>query len=678
MKVPEFDYIRRLCGTAVPGVPPEGLLPLVRPRLGEGSTYNSRVALEFFLGKGGVGKTTLAAAYAVRAARRSRRPVLLISTDPAHSIADVLNVRLGDRPRALLPSLFVWQVNAEKEFRSFLDRYREQIVTLVESGTVFTRREIEPLLDTTLPGMAEIAALLAIHRALTSGTSAQIIVDTAPAGHTLRLFEMPEHFARFLDFLDVAASRDQVLAETFGGSRRVSHPFLAEWRRMVEDVRRALRSEDSRLVLVTTPEEFALNESVRVRDALASSETELKIGAVVLNRAVRGVTRCALCARRARATKSGERFIRRHFRSTDLFVGEDSGQPVQGSTALLAFAQHVFDGRKLRLPLVVPKLARPPRLVAAQWPRRQTPLTLTSGKGGVGKTTISAALAFRQRAESGKPVSICSTDPAPSLDDIFQTEVGDRPVSVLRDRGLRAIEIDSVAHFRAWAAEMRDKIEAALSGEQRGVHVDLSFERRVFSALLDIVPPGVDEIFAIFRILDLVAAGEDMVVIDMAPTGHALELLRMPDRLLLWSRLLLKTLAPHRTLPLAQDLAVEIATVGQRVRELVTRLKDSREALLVPVMLAEPMPDRETERLLAALEEIGAHAAPLFVNRVLLPGQAGPCRRCERTVRWQQATLAAVARRRRGRALYVVPEFGREIAGQKDLQRFTRKLWRIE
>ncbi len=296
----------------------------------------------------------------------------------------------------------------------------------------------------------------------------------------------------------------------------------------------------------------------------------------------------------------------------------------------------------------------------------------------MGKTTVSAGLAFHHRARSREAVTICSTDPAPSLDDVFQAEVGDRPVAVLADRGLRAIEIDSVAHFRAWAAEMREKIEDALSGKQHGVHVDVSFERRVFSALLDIVPPGVDEIFAIFRILDLVAAGQGRVVIDMAPTGHALELLRLPERMLLWSRLLLKTLAPHRTLPLAQDLAVEIASLGQRVRELLARLKDAGEALLVPVMLAEPMPDRETERLLAALDEIGAHAAPLFVNRVLFPGQAGKCRRCQRTARWQQATLAAVARRRRGRALYVVPEFGREIAGQKDLQEFTRKLWRIE
>ncbi len=639
-------------------------------------------ALEFFIGKGGVGKTTLAAAYAVRAAaRHPRRRLLLISTDPAHSLCDVFGIRLGGHPTPIRTrgSLLAWQVNAYSEFRRFLDHYRESIIRLVESGTVFTRKEIEPLLDTTLPGMAEIAALLSIHDALTSGKYEGIIVDTAPAGHTLRLFEMPEHFVRFLDFLDVAASRDQVLADTFGGERRISHPFLAQWRRMVEDVRQALRGPDARLVLVTTPEEFALNESIRMRDALAISDVPLVVHTVVVNRAVRGATRCTLCLRRAKATAAAIRCVRREFGHAKMLLAEDQGQPVLGPAALLAFSQRVFDGKKVRMPELTPRSGhRVVQLVATKWPRLETALTLTCGKGGVGKTTISAALAFHEREASRARITICSTDPAPSLDDVFDQDVGDHAVAVLGDPALQAIEIDSVAHFRTWAREMRDRLETALATDQNGVHIDLSFERRVFSALLDVVPPGVDEVFAILRILDLIAARRGKVMIDMAPTGHALELLRMPERLLLWTRLLLKTLAAHRTLPLAQDLAVEIATVGQRVRDLLTRLRDKRQALLVPVMLAEPMPDRETERLLTAADEIGAHAAPLFVNRVLFPEQVQNCRRCAQARRWQQATLASVARRHRGRPVYIVTEFGEEIAGKRNLRQFTRHLWQIE
>src|SRR5262249_7366855 len=112
--------------------------------------------LSFFIGKGGVGKTTLASAFAVRSAVRSRRPILLLSTDPAHSLADIFETKFGDVPRTVKvgkKSLFVWQVNAQREFLRFLDRYRESILSIVESGTLFTRKEIEPLLDSTLPGM---------------------------------------------------------------------------------------------------------------------------------------------------------------------------------------------------------------------------------------------------------------------------------------------------------------------------------------------------------------------------------------------------------------------------------------------------------------------------------------------------------------------------------------------
>src|SRR5262249_47706314 len=156
-------------------------------------------------------------------------------------------------------------------------------------------------------------------------------------------------------------------------------------------------------------------------------------------------------------------------------------------------------------------------------------------------------------------------------------------------------------------------------------HVDLSFDRQVISALLDIVPPGVDELFAIFLILDLLEVSGQKVVIDMAPTGHALELLRMPQRILDWSRLLLKSLAAHRTLPLARHIAVEIATVSQRVRELAKMLADRKRVQIWPVMLPEPLPDRETERLLVGIRELGSEPQAIFVNRFIFPEDVRGC-----------------------------------------------------
>ncbi|HEY6937493.1 MAG TPA: TRC40/GET3/ArsA family transport-energizing ATPase, partial [Terriglobales bacterium] len=528
------------------------------------------------------------------------------------------------------------------------------------------------------PGLAEISALLAVEQALSSGKYDHIVLDTAPFGHTLRLLQLPEQFVRFLDFLEIAGSRDQILAAHFGGKVE-SGPqrFLRDWRDIVEAVRQAI-SRDAQMFLVTTPEKFSLNEALRVTDALRNSSLPVEISAVVLNRAVVRAGKCPLCRRRAAMTAAARKILHQRYPRRPLLIGEDWGAPVQGAPALSAFAEQVFEGKIKRLPEVQPPRAPELRLHPVPWPLPESKLTLVLGKGGVGKTTVSAGLGFRSRSARPKqPVTICSVDPAPSLDDIFQQAVVNQPRPVLSDPRFTAAEMDSAAEFAAWVRGMKDKIDQALSREHSGVHVELSFERRLFTALLDIVPPGVDEVFAVFRILDLLAAGAQTVIIDMAPTGHALELLRLPQRMLLWSRLLLKTLAVHRTLALAQDVAVEIAAFGQRVRELASLLQDRQRARVWTVMLPEPLPDRETERLRQQLAGLGMRGGPLLINRVLFAADVGSCRRCRRTRHWQLATLARLQRRGDSAEIYVLKNFAAEIAGKRGLRSLTAQLWQL-
>ncbi len=188
--------------------------------------------LSFFIGKGGVGKTTVAAAYAVRTARLNPGgQVLLLSTDPAHSLSDILKKPLKGAV-AKIPlggggNLDAWQIDSEKLFVEFLAEHKNNILKILESGSIFSREDIEPLLDTTLPGMAEVAALLAIHDALSSGKYVHIVVDTAPFGHTLRLFGLPQHFLNFLNFLELAGSRDRLLAAHFGGNAKENGKFVS-------------------------------------------------------------------------------------------------------------------------------------------------------------------------------------------------------------------------------------------------------------------------------------------------------------------------------------------------------------------------------------------------------------------------------------------------------------------
>ncbi len=641
----------------------------------------------FFVGKGGVGKTTVSAAYALyRASQQRKARLLLLSTDPAHSLADVLQVKLGDRVRALAGAGEIWarQIDSHRQIQKFLRREREDLLALLSHGSLFTREELEPLLDTSLPGMAEVAALLAVHDLLDSDYD-EVVVDTAPMGHAIRLFQMPEHFARFLAVLETAAARDAVLARHFGGQVQ-NEPALERWARMVERVGTVLSAGDSRLLLVTTPEPFSLNEAARSASAFHNPVAE-----IVLNRVVTGKTSCPRCQARASQNLSARRFLRRHFPQAKLFTGEDSGCPILGTKALRSFGAHIFAGRILpRSALAAPRQSAAFQLQPATWPRLSTPLTLTLGKGGVGKTTLSAALAYHHRTQvKGEAVAICSIDPAPSLDDVFAAEVGDELRPVLRDPGLLAAEFDAVAQYQHWAAQWRARLSEAMSPEEHGLHLDLSLDRRFLLALLDIVPPGVDEIFALFRILDALRRGSrgshrapisqpavrSRMVIDMAPTGHALEVLRTPARLLVWSRLLLKTLAAHRTLPIARDAAVEIATLSQNARELAALLRDGERCRLLVVTLPEPLPDYELRRLLRSLRELQTPVGAVFVNRVLT--HPGRCACCRRAAQWQAASLAQLQRQIRSREVFVMPEFDAPIIGAKRLRRFTRQLWRL-
>ena len=240
----------------------------------------------FFIGKGGVGKTTVSSAYALHRAPPSRRVRRFCSSPPIRLTRsrDILQTQA----RRILPRRLATKGrlcgsparSRPPDQEASSARERADLLTLLNKGSLFTRDELEPLLDTSLPGMAEVAALLAIHELLASDFD-EIVVDTAPMGHAIRLFQMPEHFARFLDVLETAASRDVVLAQHFGGHVK-REPALDRWTRIVEDVEQALSVEESKLVLVTTPEPFSLNEAARSASSFQTGGAQNRIAEIVL------------------------------------------------------------------------------------------------------------------------------------------------------------------------------------------------------------------------------------------------------------------------------------------------------------------------------------------------------------------------------------------------------------
>src|SRR6185437_7708963 len=170
----------------------------------------------------------------------------------------------------------------------------------------------------------------------------EIVVDTAPIGHTLQLFRIPNQLARFLDFLELSGRRDQVLAEHFGGSTRVKRlAIVDQWDAVLSSLRRALSSEQARLVMVTSAERFSLEEASRTAHML-EDDSEADIAEVVINRAVTRKSACKRCQERFRLYEAARKFVARRFPNAELHVGEDPGAPLIGIENLRAFGEHVY------------------------------------------------------------------------------------------------------------------------------------------------------------------------------------------------------------------------------------------------------------------------------------------------------------------------------------------------
>ena len=243
----------------------------------------------FFGGKGGVGKTTCSAAFALSASRRGRR-TLLVSTDPAHSTSDIFEQKIGGAERELQRNLWALEIDGDAEATRYITDVKRDIQRMFSAGIVQqAHRQIE--LAAASPGLIEVALLdrlidLIIDRQNNYDT---IVFDTAPTGHTLQLLRMPEAMSAWIQAL--VKHRRALLELDRGSDERpdvvaAADPVLNALERRQERLSR-LRStivDRSRtsFVLVTIPERLAIEETARAAELLA--DTGVHVGGVVINR----------------------------------------------------------------------------------------------------------------------------------------------------------------------------------------------------------------------------------------------------------------------------------------------------------------------------------------------------------------------------------------------------------
>ncbi|MDP9349290.1 MAG: ArsA family ATPase, partial [Gemmatimonadota bacterium] len=175
----------------------------------------------FVGGKGGVGKTTVAAALAVALADAGER-VLVLSVDPAHSLGDALGVELGGGPAPVpgAPGLEALEVDPEGEQERFLAEHREALARIVERGSYLERADVDALLDLSLPGLDELSAMLRLMALADDAPARRVVVDTAPTGHTLRLLDLPRLASGWISVLEAMEGKHGQVAAALVGAYR--------------------------------------------------------------------------------------------------------------------------------------------------------------------------------------------------------------------------------------------------------------------------------------------------------------------------------------------------------------------------------------------------------------------------------------------------------------------------
>lgn len=617
--------------------------------------------LLLFSGKGGVGKTTLTCALARQLAQVDpQRRLLLMSTDPAHSLGDVLQISVTDAAQPLpdRPNLQVRALQAEILLQSFRQTYGPALELIAERGSWFGREDLLPIWDLAWPGVDELMAILEVNRLLAGEEVDTVILDTAPTGHTLRLLELPDFLDNLLAVFATFQAKHREIAQALTGTYRPDEAdaFLAQLQRELEGGKARLTTPESTSAwLVMIPEQLSVAETRRFCQQLQNRR--VSVGGLLVNQVLfvgkseeeRGESNSQsslptaflspLYLARQQEQRRVLNALQEELPGYPIWVCPYQLQEPIGLAALDGLVQQlrplpevllelegILDSRGERKEKrAVSILTSPSSLLPSfrgipalpDFLAQAIRLVLVGGKGGVGKTTVAGALAWNlAKRHPDKQLLLVSIDPAHSLGDLFQRKLGQDPIPLLPN--LLGQEIDAAAVLEQFRQDYLEEVAAILAGEGT-TGVEVQYDPQAWRQLLQIPPPGLDEVMALLSVLRQETSGQfDLVVLDTAPTGHLLRFLQMPQALEGWVSLALKLWLKYRDVVGRPEWAQRMRELLAEVRQLRQQLQDPRFVTFIPVFNPEQAVLAETERLLAELEALGIPHPYAVLNRVWL------------------------------------------------------------
>ena len=520
----------------------------------------------FFTGKGGVGKTSIACATAIQLADAGKR-VLLVSTDPASNVGQVFGVTIGNQITALpaVARLSALEIDPQAAAQAYRDRIVGPVRGVLPEATVKgIEEQLSGACTTEIAAFDEFTALLT-DGALTTGYD-HIIFDTAPTGHTIRLLQLPGAWSGFLD----EGKGDASCLGPLAGLEKQR----AQYRQAVEALADPLRT---RLILVARAQQSTLREVARTHEELAKiglSQQYLVINGVLpRSEAALDPLAAAICTREqavlsdlpdALKTLPYDQVALKPFN----LVGLDALRQLLTET-ISREVIGIDEATGSDLLNDAPSLSALVDVIAAD----KHGLVMLMGKGGVGKTTLAAAVAV-ELARRGLPVHLTTSDPAANLSDTLNGSMENLAVS----------RIDPQAETERYRQHVLETKGANLDAEGRALLEE------------DLRSPCTEEI-AVFQAFSRIIreAGQKFVVMDTAPTGHTLLLLDA-------------TGAYHR------EIMRQATDKKLHVRTPMMRLQDEKQTKILLVTLAETTPVLEAAGLQADLRRAGIEPWAWIIN----------------------------------------------------------------
>lgn len=593
----------------------------------------------FFSGKGGVGKTSMACAHAVRYADEGKR-TLIVTTDPASNLADVFEQEIGHQvtPIAGVPNLSAMEIDPDKATQEYIDRAMAPIRAAFPPQIVQVMEE-----QMGGPCTAEVAAFDRFTDFLDvpsdNGIAFDIVIfDTAPTGHTIRLLELPAEWSESID----AASAGS--GQTCLGPAAAIQDAKHKYERALSAMR---QSEQTSFVFVLHPEAISIKETRRAIDELIKLDIEnfsLIVNGIIPREGVQNplfAARAKMQADYLVQIESGFPYSKQHM---PLLADE-----IKGAQKLRQVGRIFLDGEPasrvdeaVNVQLQAESFASSLDLVWARvQPNGHRRTVFFAGKGGVGKTVASCITAV-WLARQGYKTLLLTTDPAAHLGDVLDTPVGDEVTAVSGQPNLWAVNIDPKAAAETYKTRILD------DARQRGRP-----ESAIQMMEEELNSPCTEEMAAFDKFIEYASQDEwDSVVFDTAPTGHTLRLLELPVD---WSKQIDVKVFASVDATAADDVA------KQRFGKVIEMMSDPEQSTFAFVMYPESTPILEAWRAAQELGTVGVHPGLVVANMVIPAEQTTtPFVQSRRIM--QEKYLGEIGKRF-GVPLVQIPLLPREVKG---------------